>query len=123
MPSGDRASSRRARPNGALHLGGGGSMTALVEAREVGKTFDLRRGLRRLRPHAPGTQVRAVNGVDLSIEPGETVGLIGESGSGKSTLGRLILRLQMPTTGAIRFDGIDLASIPPEEMTRLRRRM
>jgi len=98
-------------------------MTALVETRDVGKSFDLRRGLQRLRPHSPGTHIRAVAGVDLAIEPGETLGLIGESGSGKSTLGRLILHLQAPTEGAVHFDGVDLAVIPAEEMTRLRRRM
>ena len=98
-------------------------MTALLEARAVGKTFDLRRGLQRLRPPAAGTQVKAVADVDLDIEAGETLGLIGESGSGKSTLGRLVLRLQVPTSGAVRFEGVDLAGIAPAEMTGLRRRM
>ncbi len=98
-------------------------MTALVEARSVGKTFDLRRGLQRFMAPTPGSAVRAVDGIDLDIERGETVGLIGESGSGKSTLGRLILKLQALTEGAVRFDGVDLASVPADVLTRLRRRM
>lgn len=98
-------------------------MTPLVEARAVSKDFDLRRGLQRLRPPGADSVIRAVNGVDLDIRTGETLGLIGESGSGKSTLGRVVLRLQAPTSGTVRFDGVDLAGVPPAGLTRLRRRM
>jgi len=64
--------------------------------------------------------LRAVESVSFHVDPGETVGLIGESGSGKSTIVRAILRLLSPTavvTGAIRFDGIDVTH-QPERMLR-----
>jgi peptide/nickel transport system ATP-binding protein len=67
--------------------------------------------------------VKAVDGVDLSIERGTTYGLVGESGCGKSTLGRAVLRLEEPTAGKVWFDGVDVASLKPEPLRQLRRRM
>ncbi len=67
--------------------------------------------------------VRAVDGVDLSIPRGATYGLVGESGCGKSTLGRAILRLEEPTEGRVLFEGTDVASLAPEPMRHMRRRM
>jgi oligopeptide transport system ATP-binding protein len=67
--------------------------------------------------------IKAVAGVNLEIQPGETVGLVGESGSGKSTLGRLILKLLEPTAGAVYFDGRDLATLGRAELRTLRQQM
>ncbi len=67
--------------------------------------------------------IKAVAGVNLEIQPGETVGLVGESGSGKSTLGRLILKLLEPTAGAVYFDGRDLSTLGRAELRTLRQQM
>jgi len=67
--------------------------------------------------------VRAVDGVDLDVLPGETMGLVGESGCGKSTLGRTILRLLDPTGGTIVFDGADITRAPQKSLRPVRRRM
>ena len=72
----------------------------LIELQNVTKQFQRR----------SGPIVNAVNGVSVTVEPGETVALIGESGSGKSTVARLALRLLDPTSGKIQFDGRDLRS-------------
>ncbi len=66
--------------------------------------------------------VRAVDGVDLSVFRGETVGLVGESGCGKSTLGRSILRLVEPTSGEVRIDGIDVVNASGAQLRQIRRR-
>jgi oligopeptide/dipeptide ABC transporter ATP-binding protein len=92
---------------------------ALLSGTGVVKHFPIRRGILR---RTVG-QVRAVDGVDLAVDPGSTVGLVGESGSGKSTLGRVLLRLLDPTAGTITFDGVDITKVPSRQMREHRRGM
>jgi len=94
-------------------------MTALLEVRGLTKHFPVRSGvLRRVVGH-----VQAVDGVDLQVDRGETLGLVGESGSGKSTTARLVLRLVEPTAGEVVFDGTDLTTLDRAAMGELRRRI
>src|SRR5690606_7158207 len=89
----------------------------LVRAEALTKHFPIRRGvLRRTVGH-----VRAVDGVDLEIGRGSTLGLVGESGSGKSTIGRLLLRLLEPTSGRVRLDGRDVTALDRRALRALRK--
>ncbi len=92
----------------------------LLEVRDLVKVFPLGESVF---GGAAERQVRAVDGVSLEIEAGETLGLVGESGSGKSTLGRLMLRLIEPTSGSVRFDGVDVLAARGGALRRLRRDM
>ena len=91
----------------------------LIEARGLRKHFERPRHF--LAKAAPA--LRAVDGVDLSIAPGETLGLVGESGCGKSTTGRLLLRLIEPTGGTILHHGEDITRLDAAGMRRKRRAM
>jgi oligopeptide/dipeptide ABC transporter ATP-binding protein len=91
---------------------------ALLEVENLEKHFLLRGGM-----FQPAKRVRAVDGVDLHIDEGETLGVVGESGCGKSTLARLVLHLLEPTGGRVRFAGEDLAKLSPAALRHLRRGM
>jgi oligopeptide transport system ATP-binding protein len=67
--------------------------------------------------------VRAVDGVSFAIRRGETLGLVGESGCGKSTTGRALIRLREPTSGTVKFDGVDLGTLKTGPLRKMRRRM
>jgi oligopeptide transport system ATP-binding protein len=92
---------------------------ALLEISDLRKHYPVREGVfRRARRY-----VKAVDGVTLSIEPGETLGLVGESGCGKTTLGRCVVRLVEPTSGSIAFEGQELAALPAPALREMRRNM
>ncbi|HEV8420104.1 MAG TPA: dipeptide ABC transporter ATP-binding protein [Actinomycetota bacterium] len=94
--------------------------TPLVKLEGVRKWFKLTRGIifQKTMGH-----VHAVDGVDLEVYPGETLGLVGETGCGKSTLARVVMRLYDPTEGKIYFDGRDITNLKGRELRRLRRDM
>ncbi|MFE5323512.1 ABC transporter ATP-binding protein [Paenibacillus sp. NPDC056579] len=91
----------------------------LVQVQRLKKYFPVNKGVF----GGKTGDVKAVDGIDLTIRRGETFGLVGESGSGKSTIGRALLRLSDKTDGDVRFDGIDLYGLSPSELRRLRPRM
>ena len=80
-------------------------------------------GLKKHFPSRAGRRVVALDGVDLELRAGETLGVVGESGCGKSTLGRAVLRLIEPSAGKVMFAGRDVLTLKPAELRALRRRM
>jgi peptide/nickel transport system ATP-binding protein len=94
--------------------------TPLVEVDDLKIWFPIKSGVV-LDRHVG--DVKAVDGVSLDIQRGETLGLVGESGCGKSTVGRALLRLYEPTAGRITFDGTDITHLGESELRPLRRRM
>ena len=95
-------------------------MAPLVEVRGLRMHFPITEGIVARRKIG---EVKAVDGVDLTIRRGETLGLVGESGCGKTTMGRCILRLETPTAGAIYYDGVDIANLDRRALVALRRRI
>ncbi|MGO4538753.1 ABC transporter ATP-binding protein [Paenibacillus sp. 2TAB19] len=86
---------------------------SLIEVKNLRKFFNL----------GGGTTLQAVNDISLSIQKGETVGVVGESGCGKSTAGRTIMRLYEPTSGSVAFEGKDIYGLKGSKLKALRRDM
>lgn len=94
------------------------SRPPLLEVRRLSVAYHRRRGL-----FGRAETVRAVTDVSFTIRRGETLGLVGESGCGKSTLARAIVRLLPVVSGSVTFDGVDLLSLNPAALRRMRRRI
>lgn len=93
------------------------SAETVLEARNLTKHYPIKKGvLKRTVGH-----VKAVDGVSFDLRAGETLGVVGESGCGKSTLGRLLVQLEAPTSGELRFEGQDVLSASRNDVRRMRR--
>ena len=94
-------------------------MTTLLQVENIKKYFPVKSTL------FAKTQLilKAVDGVSLKVEKGECLGLVGESGCGKTTLGRVIMRLEEPTSGKLMFDGQDLLALNKKDLKKFRRRV
>ena len=96
----------------------------ILEARDLARFFDVSKPwLNRVIEGQPRQILKAVDGVDFTIRRGETLSLVGESGCGKSTVARVVVGLYRPSRGAVRFEGVDLASLKTRaQMQPVRRR-
>jgi oligopeptide/dipeptide ABC transporter ATP-binding protein len=93
-------------------------VSPLLEVTDLVKEFPIRGGTFVRRKVGA---VHAVSGVSFTIDPGETLGLVGESGCGKSTTGRAVLQLTRPTSGSVRFDGTELTELGKTDLRKIRR--
>jgi peptide/nickel transport system ATP-binding protein len=107
------------RPHATTAVAAAAVARPLLEVTGLTKHFELPRDGLFEKPRI----LRAVDGVDLTVMRGETVGLVGESGCGKSTLARLVTRLHEPTGGRVVFDGADITHATQSDIRPLRRRM
>ncbi len=105
----DPATAREPGPDGEPHL---------LDVRDLVMNFPIRGGglLRRTVGH-----VQAVSGVSFTLDPGETLGVVGESGCGKSTTGRAVLQLHRPTSGSVKFEGRELTTLSTDQLRPVRR--
>ena len=88
-------------------------MTALLEVRDLARHFSDKRGI----------AIRALDGVSFTVAANEVLGIVGESGSGKSTLARTLMRLNAPTSGYVRLDGQDFATLSGTDLKAARKKM
>lgn len=96
---------------------------ALIRVRNLAKHFPVRRSVLDILRGNPATSIKAVDGVNLSIQRGRTLGLVGESGSGKTTLSRLIVGLNDRTAGEVSLMGVELASTARERPREVLRQL
>src|SRR5881227_968146 len=93
--------------------------TTLIDVKGLKVHFPIKGGIL----NRTVATVKAVDGVDLFVPRGETLGLVGESGCGKSTTGRAILQLIKPTAGSVKFDGVELTKLSSGQVRKKREQM